>query len=81
METVLDMENLIVGARQSLKALNNGEVSEVYMAEDADGFIKDEFVRECAARDIKIVRFETMAELGMACGIEIGAAVACRTAK
>ncbi len=81
METVINRENMIVGARQSMKALKNGKVSEVYMAEDSDEFIKKDFVRECSARNINIVRYETMAELGRDCGIEIGAAVACRTAE
>ena len=80
METVINRENMIVGARQSMKALKNRKVSEVYMAEDSDEFIKNDFVRECSARNINIVRYETMAELGRDCGIEIGAAVACRTA-
>lgn len=79
METVLDREKLIVGARQSMKALVNGRVSEVYMAEDSDEFIKKDFIRECSVKSINIVRYGTMAELGRACGIEIGAAVACRT--
>lgn len=79
METVINRENLIVGARQSMKALVNGRVSEVYMADDSDEFIKKDFIRECSARSINIVRYVTMAELGRYCGIEIGAAVACQT--
>lgn len=78
METVIDRDNLIVGARQSMKALVNGKVSEVYMAEDSDEFIKNDFIRECEARSIKIIRYKSMAELGRDCGIEIGAAVACK---
>jgi large subunit ribosomal protein L7A len=77
--TELKRDKLIVGARQSMKALVNGNVSEVYMAEDSDEFIKNDFIRECSARDINIVRYRTKAELGRDCGIEIGAAVACRT--
>ena len=79
MGTELDRDKLIVGARQSMKALVNGKVEEVYMAEDSDEFIKEEFIRECSARDIRIIRYSTKAELGRDCGIEIGAAVACRT--
>lgn len=81
METATDRDNMIVGVRQSMKALKNKKVSEVYMAEDSDEFIKNDFIRECTARNINITRYETMAELGKYCGIEIGAAVACRTAK
>ena len=81
METVLDRDNLIVGARQSLKALTNGKVYEVYIAEDSDESIKSDFIKECEARNINIVRYGTMAELGRVCGIEIGAAVACRMGK
>ena len=81
METVIDRDNLIVGARQSMKALKNRKVSEVYIAEDSDEFIKNDFIKECTAHNINIVRYKTMAELGRDCGIEIGAAVACRTAE
>jgi len=81
LETVLNKGKLIVGARQSMKALINEIVSEVYMAEDSDEFIKKDFIKECEARDINIIRYETKAELGRDCGIEIGAAVACRLAK
>lgn len=79
MNTVTDRKNLVVGARQSMKALINGRVKEVYMAEDSDEFIKKDFVRECEARNIIIIHYETMMELGKSCGIEIGAAIACRT--
>jgi len=81
LKTVLNKGDLIVGARQSMKALTNGNVSEVYMAEDSDEFIKNDFIKECEARDINIVRYNTKAELGRDCGIEIGTAVACRIAK
>lgn len=64
-----------------MKALKNGKVSEVYIAEDSDEFIKNDFMKECTARNINIVRYKTKAELGKDCGIEIGAAVACRTAQ
>ncbi len=78
METELDKNKLIVGVRQSMKALINRKATEAYMAEDSDEFIQKDFIRECAAGDISVIRYATMAELGRACGIEIGAAVACR---
>ncbi|MFO7612401.1 MAG: ribosomal L7Ae/L30e/S12e/Gadd45 family protein [Clostridia bacterium] len=74
-------ENLIVGARQSIKALKNGKALEVYIADDADESIKEEFISECMARNIKIIRYGTMKELGRDCGIDIGAAIACRIEK
>lgn len=77
LETGLDRGNLIVGARQSMKALVKGKVTEVYMADDSDEFIRKEFIRECRAREIKITHYISMVELGRDCGIEIGAAVAC----
>ena len=49
METGLDRNKLIVGVRQSMKALINGKATEVYMAEDSDEFIQKDFIRECAA--------------------------------
>ncbi|HHY10338.1 MAG TPA: 50S ribosomal protein L7Ae-like protein [Firmicutes bacterium] len=65
-----------VGAKQTLKAVQNGQVELVYLALDADGHVTDPIRQECEDRGIAVVEVDSMAELGQACSIEVGAAVA-----
>jgi large subunit ribosomal protein L7A len=60
-----------------MKAIQAGQAELVYLARDADEHVTGPVRRECAARGIEVVEVETMAELGKACSIEVGAAVAC----
>jgi large subunit ribosomal protein L7A len=66
----------VVGAKQTLKAIQAEQVERVYLARDADIHVTGPIRRECLSRGITIVEVETMAELGKACSIEVGAAVA-----
>ncbi len=66
----------VVGTKQTLKAIQAGQAEVVYLAGDADEHVTGPIRKECIHRGIKIVEMETMAELGKACSIEVGAAVA-----
>lgn len=66
----------VVGAKQTLKAIQTGQAELVYLARDADEHVTGPIRRECEMRGINIVDVESMAELGKACSIEVGAAVA-----
>lgn len=66
----------VVGAKQTLKAIHAGHVEMVYLARDADEHVTGPVRKECETRGINIVEVESMAELGEACSIEVGAAVA-----
>lgn len=66
----------VVGAKQTLKAIQAAQVEQVYLARDADEHVTGPIRKECESRGINIVEVETMAELGRACSIEVGAAVA-----
>ncbi len=66
----------VAGIRQTVKALENGSASAVYIAGDADERVTAPVVQLCGAKGIRIYNVETMAELGKACGIKVGAAVA-----
>ncbi|MCK9526216.1 MAG: ribosomal L7Ae/L30e/S12e/Gadd45 family protein [Limnochordia bacterium] len=66
----------VVGAKQTLKAIQADEAEAVYLAKDADEHVTGPIRAECIRRGINIVEVETMAELGRACSIEVGAAVA-----
>ncbi|HHU62351.1 MAG: ribosomal L7Ae/L30e/S12e/Gadd45 family protein [Bacillota bacterium] len=72
----LDKSQKVVGAKQTLKAIEAGEAELVYLAQNADEHVTGPIRRECEANGIDIVEVETMTELGKACSIEVGAAVA-----
>ncbi len=69
-------EQLIVGAKQLRKALKNGRVLSVYLADDADPAVTEPLVQLCKMQDIPVTWVKTMAELGRACKIDVGAAAA-----
>ncbi|HEY9059156.1 MAG TPA: ribosomal L7Ae/L30e/S12e/Gadd45 family protein [Pseudobacteroides sp.] len=66
-----------IGIRQSLKAVENGIAGTVYIAKDADEKVVRNIKELCSVSSIEIVYIDTMKQLGKACGIEVGAAVAC----
>ncbi len=67
----------IVGTKQTLKALEAGGVEVVYVAEDAKPAIVGPVKEQCRELGVTLVTVESMAELGRACQIHVGAAVAC----
>lgn len=66
-----------IGIRQSIKAVENGLADTVYIAKDADEKVVRSIKELCSNNEIEIVYIDTMKQLGKACGIEVGAAVAC----
>ncbi|NLL42093.1 MAG: 50S ribosomal protein L7ae-like protein [Firmicutes bacterium] len=66
----------VVGAKQTLKAIQAEQAEVVYLARDADEHVTGPVRAECLSKGIETVEVETMAELGRACSIEVGAAVA-----
>ena len=72
----LKQKKVVVGSKQLKKALNGGRARLVYLAENADPAITEPLEEMCGKRNIQITWVPTMAELGKACGIEVGAAAA-----
>jgi large subunit ribosomal protein L7A len=66
----------VAGTRQTMKALENGSALAVYIAGDADEKVTAPVVQLCREKGIQIYNVDTMAELGKACNIKVGAAVA-----
>lgn len=64
-----------IGTKQTVRAVELGEASEVYVAMDADQRMIAKITSLCVKSDVKITEVETMRELGKACGIEVGAAM------
>ena len=66
----------VVGLKQTLKAINEDAALRVYLAEDVDGFVHTKIVTACSERGVTPIMIPSMAELGDACGIDVGAAAA-----
>jgi large subunit ribosomal protein L7A len=64
----------VIGAKQTIKAVDKGQVELVYLAEDADWRIVGPIRILCSNKGITIETIPTMSELGKACGIAVGAA-------
>lgn len=72
----LQTEHKVVGVKQSRKAIQRGEACIVFIAEDADPQITDPIIELCTVAGIPVQSVPHMRELGDACGIHLGCAVA-----
>ncbi len=75
-ESLKNTDKMVVGLKQTNRALEKGEVICVYWAKDADAKLLKPILEVCRSRQIEIKEVPSMLDLGKACGIEIGAAVA-----
>ncbi len=76
-----DLANLrnfkvVVGRKQLRKSLEKGIAKWVFLAENADPAITEILAADCRAKGIAYTWVSSMAALGSACGIEVGAAAA-----
>ena len=67
---------IVVGAKQLRKAMNAGRVRQVFLAKNADPTLTDPIAELCKRNRLDCVWVRSMADLGRACGIEVGAAAA-----
>lgn len=67
-------DRLIIGTKQTVKAMNNGEVKEVIIAEDIHPDIMTELLQLAETLDIPHTIVESKKQLGKASGIEVGTA-------
>ena len=67
---------VVVGTKQLRKAVNSGRARYVFLAENADPAITEPIETMCRQMNIQLTWVRSMAELGRACGIEVGAAAA-----
>ena len=75
-EPSMDGRKVVVGSKQLRKALRAGTAQQVFLAENADPAVTEPLEELCGELHIQITWVRTMAELGRACGIEVGAAAA-----
>ncbi len=66
----------VVGAKQTKRAIAGGNAVAVYLADDADPRVTDAIRDLCVECGVAVYDVPAMKELGLACGIAVGAAVA-----
>lgn len=65
----------VIGVKQSKKAIRDSAAVEVFVALDAEKRVVGPVYELCTETGTKITEITTMAELGDAAGIDVGAAV------
>ncbi|MCL6454757.1 MAG: ribosomal L7Ae/L30e/S12e/Gadd45 family protein [Alicyclobacillus sp.] len=65
-----------IGTNQTVKALQQNQVTSVYVARDAEARIVEPVLGLARLRGLDVIWVDTMKQLGKACGIEVGAAAA-----
>ncbi|WP_147535692.1 50S ribosomal protein L7ae-like protein [Bacillus marasmi] len=73
-EKVLQAEHIIIGTKQTVKALKSGSVIEVVVATDADLKVVSKVVQTAKEMEVPISYVDSMKKLGRACKIDVGAA-------
>ena len=71
----LASQEKVIGVKQSRKAIRDGRAKRVYLAVDADPAITDPVAVGCLEAGIPVETGHTMAQLGQACRITVGASV------
>ncbi|MEK3798947.1 50S ribosomal protein L7ae-like protein [Peribacillus sp. FSL H8-0477] len=73
-EKVLQAKSVVIGTKQTVRALKNNMIVEVFIAEDADPFITSRVAMTSRELNVPITYVDSMRLLGKACGIDVGAA-------
>jgi len=73
--TELASQEKVIGVKQSRRAIREGRAKRVYLAIDADPAITDPVAESCQEAGIPVETGYTMAQLGQACRITVGASV------
>lgn len=72
-EKVAQAKKIIVGSKQTVKALKAGEVIELVIASDADMKVTANLLQTAREMNTAITYVDSMKKLGKACGIAVGA--------
>jgi len=66
----------VVGVKQSHRAIAQGQATKAFLACDADPALLEALAKSCEEMGVPVEGEHTMAQLGAACRISVGAAVA-----
>jgi large subunit ribosomal protein L7A len=72
-EKVLQANNVIIGTKQTVKALKDGKAKELIVASDVETKVITNVVKLAHELNIPVTYVDSMKKLGKACGIEVGA--------
>ncbi|RJX23960.1 MAG: 50S ribosomal protein L7Ae-like protein [Dethiobacter sp.] len=75
LEEIKKARKIVVGMRQTSKMVENNSALAVYIARDAEEKVTSPVVRSCKEKGVQVYYLDTMAELGKACNIKVGAAM------
>lgn len=67
---------IVIGKKQTLRALSRDEARLVYLSKDADLHVTKPIADVCKAKNIEILYYDSMKELGASVGIGVNAAAA-----
>lgn len=73
-EKVRQAKEIIIGTKQTVKALKSDHVKEVVLATDADDKIRNKIVEAAQEKQVPILYVDSMTTLGKVCGIDVKAA-------
>lgn len=66
----------VIGLKQTTKFIKNSQGKCLYVAKDAYEKLTEPVIKLAKERSLQVKYIDTMKELGMLCGIEVGASVA-----
>lgn len=69
-------KRIVIGKKQTLRALTRDEAEKIYISKDADLHVTKPIEDVCKAKDIEIIYFDNMKDLGTSVGINVNAAAA-----
>ena len=72
----LEHDPKVVGAKQTRRALKEGRAARIFLARDADPAVTEPIEALCRECRVDVEWTDSMRDLGHACGIAVGAAVA-----
>ena len=76
MLTELSTASKVVGVKQVRRAVESGRAMKVFLAQDAEGRVTAPIAALCEEKGVPAETGGSMTDLGKACGISVGAAVA-----
>lgn len=68
--------NVKIGTKETVRHVEAGQAVEVFVALDADAKLVYKITSLCQKKNVRLTRVDSMRDLGKACGIEVGAAMA-----
>lgn len=75
-EALKSAKQKTVGLKQTRRALEKGLVKYLFVAQDAEPHVLRPIEKWCSEHEVEQTQVPTMKELGEACGIAVGTAVA-----